>query len=226
MKRLALFLCGAAALAASPAAALTITFDDLAPGDILSTQYAALGVTFVPSTTPIFPLATNTDLTIIEVTDVPAAPAPPFGLGTPSLVSGNIVRSPDAWIGEDGIANFDILFDTPVTDFSLDFASLDAVGGVLIFAFNGTTVLGGVASTVIGQQTLSFSDPSITRVMVYAGTFNDYVAFDNLTITFASTGPVIPEPAIWMQMIGGFALLGTAMRQRRRLTVSFARSAV
>jgi Na+-transporting NADH:ubiquinone oxidoreductase subunit NqrB len=35
-----------------------------------------------------------------------------------------------------------------------------------------------------------------------------------------------PEPASWAMMVGGFALIGSAMRRRKKFTVSFAKASV
>lgn len=41
-----------------------------------------------------------------------------------------------------------------------------------------------------------------------------------VTIAQIDSGPV-PEPASWAMMLGGFGLIGAALRQRKRATVSF-----
>jgi hypothetical protein len=46
------------------------------------------------------------------------------------------------------------------------------------------------------------------------------IAFDN--ITFGSATPGVPEPATWAMMIGGFGLVGAAMRRRTKISVQFA----
>jgi len=50
---------------------------------------------------------------------------------------------------------------------------------------------------------------------------NGYFELDDVSLTFVS-GPAIPEPASWAMMIGGFALAGGALRQRRKVAVRFA----
>ncbi len=34
--------------------------------------------------------------------------------------------------------------------------------------------------------------------------------------------PAVPEPASWAMMVGGFGLIGGALRYRRKTTVTFA----
>lgn len=41
------------------------------------------------------------------------------------------------------------------------------------------------------------------------------------SFTYLAEAPAIPEPATWAMMIGGFALVGAAMRRRRATAVSF-----
>ena len=51
----------------------------------------------------------------------------------------------------------------------------------------------------------------------------DYVYNDQVGTQFSAVTTSVPEPAGWAMMIGGFGLVGGAMRQRRRsVTVSFA----
>jgi hypothetical protein len=192
---------------ALPTSATTIDFDDLAIGTILSNQYA--GVTFTPNALsgpggPNGNWATNTDLTIVSATGGDTG-----NLGEPSLVSGNIVRSFDGWIGEDGDASLRISFAAPISSFSLTFAGVSNANNTQIFAYDGETLLGSMMGTSIGQLTLSYSAPSITSVIVTPGDLQDWVAFDNLTFSGA-----IPEPASWAMMIAGFGLVGAAMRRR------------
>jgi len=47
-----------------------------------------------------------------------------------------------------------------------------------------------------------------------------YVQFDKLSVTDAADGAV-PEPASWALMLGGFGLVGGAMRTRRNAVVRF-----
>lgn len=64
---------------------------------------------------------------------------------------------------------------------------------------------------------VSFSGTA--RSIDFGGGAN-FVAYDN--ITFGSATPGVPEPATWAMMIGGFGLIGTAMRRRPKAKVHFA----
>lgn len=70
----------------------------------------------------------------------------------------------------------------------------------------------GAVSTVGNVSTVGFED-------IFKGGDRDYNDF-NFSVT--STGTSTPEPAAWALMIAGFGFVGAAMRQRKRVTVSYA----
>ena len=162
------------------AAALTIDFNDLTVGDTLSNQYANQGITFsanalVGPDGPTGPWGTKTDLTVIDVAGNDAG-----GLGVPALMSGLIVHSFNGWLAEDGDPSLRIDFSTPVSKVSLDFAGVTDSENVRMLFYDGATLLGEQRGTQTGQITLGASAPSITSVVIVLGSFNDWIAFDNL----------------------------------------------
>jgi len=50
----------------------------------------------------------------------------------------------------------------------------------------------------------------------------NFAASSNAVLFQTGVPSPTPEPAAWAMMLGGFGLLGTAMRRRRRTTVTFA----
>jgi len=197
------------ALAASQAGAVTLTFDSLAEGTTLSTQYAALGAVFTPnafsgsgSSGSGADWATNTDLTV-TATDL-------GGLGSPSLVSGKLLHSHGGWINENGDPSFKITFSSAVNSISAAFAGVFYPEDVHLIAFNGSTQLADITSSVTtGQFTLSYTAPLITSVIITPGTFDDWVGVDNISYTIAA----VPEASTYAMMALG---LGVLVFRRRR----------
>ena len=200
--------------AAQASAATTITFENLAEGATLSNQYAALGVLFSPNAFsgaggPNGDWATNTNMIITS-----SVTGDVGSLGTPSLVSGNVLHAygnlyATGWLGEDGDPSFLITFTTPVTSFSADFAGIGFPSSTTLTAYNGNTVIGVVAATATGQQTLSFAAASITKIAVTPGEYFDWVGVDNISFTQA-----VPEPASYAMLALGLGLLAYKRRAR------------
>lgn len=200
-------------LAASQASAVTLTFENLAAGTVLSNQYAALGATFSanafsgPGTSSSGKAwATNTDMTIVSSTGADAG-----GLEVPALVSGNILHSFTNWLTENGDPSFKISFAGSATGFSATFAGVSVSADVSLFAYNGTTLIGTVSGTSAspGQFVLSYAGP-VTSVVIRPGSFIDWVGVDNITYTLAP----IPEPGTAALMGLGLALLVFKRRQQ------------
>lgn len=202
-------------LAAGQASAVTITFDDLAEGAVLSNQYA--GVTFSanafvdPTPSPTGGWATNTDMTITSSVSGDVG-----GLGTPALVSGNVLHAfgniytSAGWLSEDGDPSFLITFASPINSISAAFAGVSTPADVHLIAYNGATQIGDVTSAVTtGQFTLSFAAASITSVAITPGSFNDWVGVDNITYTAAA----VPEVSTYAMMALGMGLLAFKRRK-------------
>ena len=197
-------------IAAFDAGGTTITFDNLLVGTTLSTQYA--GVVFSPNAFsgaggPTGPWATNTDMTLVL-----AVGSNVGALGTPGLVGGNILRSFDGWVGENGDPSFRVSFASAIDSFSADFAGVDTPADVRLFAYDGSNLIGTVAGSSTGQFTLSFAAPRITSVVLTPGDFADYVGVDNIRYEAAITS--VPEPSTLGLMSLGVVALAWARRSR------------
>ena len=142
-------------LTAACAFSTTINFENLAVGTILSTQYSALGATFsanafsgAGSSSSGKSWATNTDMTIVS--SLPGGDV--GGLGTPPLVSGNVLHSFNGWLGEDGDPSFRISFASAINAFSATFVGVATPTDVRLFAFNGTSLIGTVPGSSTGYR--------------------------------------------------------------------------
>lgn len=206
-------------LAPAPTASLgpgsyLIDFENLSVGDTLDSQYAAWGVTFsaspyVGTASPTGGWATNTDMTIVAVGGGDTG-----GLGSPSLVGGNILRSFDGWLVEDGDASFLMTFASPITSISVDFAGVfnsDSTG-IDIYSTSGDYVT-SVYATTQGQLTLSYTGTNIGFVVVTPGDFEDWVGVDNISYTVAAA---VPEPETYGMLALGLGVLAVVARRRRQ----------
>ncbi len=221
----ALGFLGSTVAPAASAQTTTITFDagdpigGLAEGATLSNQYAASGVTFTANafSGPGGPTGTwsaNTDMTVVSSTGGDVG-----GLGTPSLVSGNLLRSFDGWLAERGDPSFRANFSTSIFFLSADFAGIATPGSTHLYAYNGTTLLtSATATTLTGQQTLTVSSATpITSVVFTPGDFFDWVGVDNITFTSTASVNPVPEPSEWLAMgMAGASVGGLMVRARRR----------
>ena len=106
----------------------------------------------------------------------------------------------------------------------------DAVTHACYDTYFGASLAPGnyrVAVTVYSN----FAPATLDGVFQGGGSFTDatgnprdhHFAFDVLNVA-AATGPGsgVPEPASWAMMVGGFGLVGGALRNRRKAGVSFA----
>jgi hypothetical protein len=195
-------------LAATQAHGVTLTFDDLAPGTVMSNQYAAYGAVFTPNAYsgaggPTGDWAGNTDLSVVSVSDSDVG-----DLGTPALVSGHLLRSFNGWLNEDGDPSFRIDFSTPVSSVSAVFAGVGTPADVRIFAYHGGALTASVAgSSGAGQFVLGLGGAAITSVVITPGSYDDWVGVDNI-----SYAPV-PEPSDWALLLAGGGLLAFRRRQ-------------
>ena len=190
----------------------TIGFEDLAVGSTLGSQYASLGVIFSPDD---FEDA-STDLTVVSSTGADVG-----ALGLPNLVSGNIVHSFGGWLNEISYANVLATLTDPVGSVSVDFAgngSTASGAGTSYFPSELVAldadlnviqdVIATPNATATYQTTLTVSSTTnnIAYVGIFVGDFDDWVGFDNFSMTVLS-----PEPA----SLSTLALSGLIFRRRR-----------
>lgn len=133
--------------------------------------------------------------------------------------------STDAWLSNDnnsGVITFDS-FSPNLTAIGANFFGSDIFGeftaSPLGFAITATDSSGSVTQQLFDATTSSFvgftTDSSLVSLSIVAlAPSNSYWAtVNNLTLAQVATSAV-PEPAAWALMIGGFGLVGGAMRRR------------
>ena len=209
------------ALLATVAVALTsssfatlIDFESLSTGSTLSNQFSDVsfasgdgGVTGL--TAPNGNFATATDLTVVSSTGSDVG-----GLGSPAgTVSGNIIRSFNSWLSEDGDAIFTMTFTGNVSDISIAFAGIATPSSTRLFAIKSdNTVATSVVASSTGQATLSLTGlTGISKFVVTPGDYFDWVGFDNINYTMSNP---VPEPASMAAL--GFGALALLRRRKRK----------
>ena len=121
------------------------------------------------------------------------------------------------------LIRFDTDFGARITDFSLDVSSLlgSSVAATLIFRDKDGAAL---ASYILPEGTLSPSGNPGSYLNYAVSSTNGISGFDligfaqgNVSIDNVSV-TAVPEPAAWAMMVGGFGMIGAAMRRRQRST--------
>ena len=205
----------AGSLAASPAAATIITFDDAISGattfNFDADNDGLDDVTF--STTD--PAGFNT-----------AGPGPNQQFINEPGLEGTTLLNPDLrvdfLVGAEGSLKF---------GFAINQGD-DLAGAIVFSVFDaGNNLLASATGDAV-KGTSSFPEGLLT--VTFAGTaayatfdFNNSIAgqryiIDNFEGAFGTTENPVPEPAIWLQLILGFGVAGAALRSGRRLITATA----
>lgn len=207
MKSLYLTVACSAALLGAPALAapIVLTFEGIGNNNPVGNFYAGQGIEFSPAT--------------LALVDADAGGGGNFA-NEPS--GDTIMFFLDA---NNAILNFSAGFDT---GFSFFYTSSTAATVNVFDGINGTGTLLGSLNLMAQHTQNCGGDPSgtfcnftavgvsfagIARSIDFGGTANQ-TGFDNITFGSATPGNAIPEPATWAMMIGGFGLVGGAMRRR------------
>jgi hypothetical protein len=132
-------------------------------------------------------------------------------------------------------------FDSTVTqDFIFNYAFTVATNGVLnrnpIYAYEVDSLFTNSSITVRDGSSIISTDFYINDLSVSAG--KNYTlsiaatyiggslngsnsAFAQIALDHVAALAAVPEPASWLMMIGGFGMVGGAMRRRQRVAISF-----
>lgn len=145
--------------------------------------------------------------------------------------SPGVVFAPDG----DSSGLYEFVISQPNTLTTSSFTN-SAVGNTGIFDFTSLALYAGLGTsgsvlqsgTILprlnGTQTVSLSEYTLgigSYTIAYSGMVSGSPAGVGSNITFAA-GNAVPEPASWAMFVGGFGLLGTALRRRQRTSVRFA----
>ncbi|WP_253717404.1 PEPxxWA-CTERM sorting domain-containing protein [Sphingomonas sp. AP4-R1] len=113
-------------------------------------------------------------------------------------------------------------FDTPIFAFGADFDGLNNQfdGGSRTSFFVGTTQVAlpiaaedGLISFFGVQSTEAFTSVTFRGIVPANSSTYESVGIDN--VLFGGAPAAVPEPASWAMFIGGFGLIGGALRRRR-----------
>jgi hypothetical protein len=115
-----------------------------------------------------------------------------------------------------GLALSDATSTVNLTDFVIDTVALTLTGQVAV----GDTALGAVPLFSLGFSTNPFSPVSLQLTSAAAGALSAVFGLPDLTgltLGTANTLPVttVPEPATYLAMLGGLAVLGAVVHRRR-----------
>lgn len=171
----------------------------------------ANGTTFALSTLPAQPNNGVVDLNLLDSTYLPST-------------GGYIGKTFVSDVLGSNYSKVTFTFDHAITSFGLDFGSygqgftnksdifafaVTGLGTQTAFSTSGAPTFFGFTST-LGFTSITIDTASTTQRV-----------YDNVTISAPSDVAAVPEPATWAMFIGGFGLIGGAMR-RRKAAVSFA----
>jgi hypothetical protein len=105
--------------------------------------------------------------------------------------------------------------------FSIAYTALE--NNFFSFSLDGVEVLQG---SIVGRGSFfNFSGgfttlDSDTPIEFSFTTGNSYFLLDNVSLSDFGPAEAVPEPATWAMMIGGFGLIGGAMRRRQKVSTA------
>lgn len=85
--------------------------------------------------------------------------------------------------------------------------------------FNNGSCVGDPTGQACHWDPIGVTFTGIAHSVDFGGAANQ-VGFDNITLGSATPGSATPEPAAWTLMIGGFGLVGSALRLRSAKTMT------
>ena len=124
-----------------------------------------------------------------------------------------------------GVANINFTGVGDVRSFSFDYSTVDTYNTLTIHytsgvdtVYTGTQILNGLPTgTTNGSITVNGDGRLISGLSL--STSSNAFEVDNLS--YSAGLSAAPEPVSWAMMLGGFGMMGSVMRARRKAAVSF-----
>jgi len=118
-----------------------------------------------------------------------------------------------------GVANIDFTGVGDVRSFSFDYSTVDTYNTLTIHyttgadtVYTGTQILNGLPTAVTNGSITVNGDGRIITGLSLSTTSN---AFEVDNLSYSAALAAVPEPASWALLLGGFGLMGNAMRRRK-----------
>ncbi len=103
-------------------------------------------------------------------------------------------------------------------------ANITITGGYAGNSFSGPIGAGATVDFYLGDNEYDFPGSQGTATITagsHSGNFTDVIGDPDFTVGPQALGTLaVPEPASWAMLIGGFGILGSAMRVARRKAVA------
>lgn len=175
---------------------------------------------------------------ILVCAGTPVVAAPIFLSGNfsaPVIFPGGIIPPFDGDVSGD----FQLRFDTDHNYFSSTAAVLSAsisvpVSSPFAISYDATSHLLKIGASVAGpgsvvtgtdgaflQFTLDGASPADGIVVFTTEAYTEGAYFGGAQVSFSTVPAPVPEPAMWLTMMGGLTLTGVALRKKQRLALGY-----
>jgi len=197
----AVALLGAPAIAAP----IVLTFEGIADNSPVGSFYAAQGIDFSPATLALIDAdaggsgnfanepSANTIMFFLDANNAILNYADGFETGFSFFYTSSTAATVNVYDGLGGTGNL--------------------LGTLNLTAQHTDNCAGDPTGTFCNWTAVGVAFAGVARSIDFGGTANQ-TGFDNITFGSATPGNAIPEPTTWALMVGGFGLVGGAIRRR------------
>jgi len=189
---------------------------------LFALSFACSAIAFAASAGVAAPVITNigADLSLSDFTFTQASGAT-FIFG----FNGDFFGGGPTTIRTAGGGEVNTIFGQPTTNF-VDRGTVTFGPGMNFAAFTAETPIRFTnGDNFIGLRAVGANGEAFYGYAFTTNNVLNTIAFEstaNATITATTAAGVVPEPDTWAMMIGGFAMIGGAMRRRAGVNVAFA----